>query len=160
MLAAVNGAIDRIVSPLAAELAPVRVNAVSPGVVDTPWWSFLPEKQRRAQFAAGAAVPVGRVGTGDDVAQAVEYLTRASLATGAIPPVDGMSVPRTSSTVCELDFDGPALVTHPWWSAQVDAEIVAADASYTTPRNLTCATSRRPAPRPSRWRGSPLLTAR
>lgn len=35
-LAAVNGAIERIVSPLAAELAPVRVNAVAPGAVDTP----------------------------------------------------------------------------------------------------------------------------
>src|SRR5579863_2568345 len=41
-LAAVNGAIERMVSPLAAELAPVRVNAVSPGIVDTAWWDFLP----------------------------------------------------------------------------------------------------------------------
>ena len=36
-LAAVNGAIERVVSPLAAERAPTRVNAVSPGVVETPW---------------------------------------------------------------------------------------------------------------------------
>ncbi|MGH3250522.1 MAG: SDR family oxidoreductase [Trebonia sp.] len=89
-LAAVNGAIERIVSPLAAELAPVRVNAVSPGIIDTPWWSFLPEDQRQAQFAAAASsVPAGRIGTAADVAGAVAYLVDASLVTGTILPVDG-----------------------------------------------------------------------
>jgi NAD(P)-dependent dehydrogenase (short-subunit alcohol dehydrogenase family) len=89
-LAAVNGAIERIVSPLAAELAPVRVNAVSPGFIDTPWWSFLPKDQRQAQFAAAASsAPVGRVGTAADVAGAIAYLIDASLVTGIILPVDG-----------------------------------------------------------------------
>jgi NAD(P)-dependent dehydrogenase (short-subunit alcohol dehydrogenase family) len=89
-LAAVNGAIERIVPPLAAELAPVRVNAVSPGVVDTPWWSFLPEEQRQEQFATWAGnAPVGRIGTPADVAGAVSYLTGAGLVTGTILPVDG-----------------------------------------------------------------------
>lgn len=89
-LAAVNGAIERIVSPLAAELASVRVNAVSPGIVDTPWWSFLPQDQRQAQFAAAASgVPAGRIGTAADVAGAVAYLIDASLVTGIILPVDG-----------------------------------------------------------------------
>lgn len=89
-LAAVNGAIERIVSPLAAELAPVRVNAVSPGIVDTPWWAFLPDDQRQAQFAAAASsVPAGRIGTAADVAGAVAYLIHASLVTGTILPVDG-----------------------------------------------------------------------
>jgi NAD(P)-dependent dehydrogenase (short-subunit alcohol dehydrogenase family) len=89
-LAAVNGAIERIVSPLAAELAPVRVNAVSPGIVDTPWWSFLPDDQREAQFAAAASsVPAGRIGTAADIAGAVAYLIDASLVTGIILPVDG-----------------------------------------------------------------------
>jgi NAD(P)-dependent dehydrogenase (short-subunit alcohol dehydrogenase family) len=89
-LAAVNGAIERVVSPLAAELAPVRVNAVSPGVVDTPWWSFLPGDQRQAQFTewAGTAL-VGRIGTPADVAAAVSYLIGAGLVTGSILPVDG-----------------------------------------------------------------------
>lgn len=90
VLAAVNGAIERIVSPLAAELAPIRVNAVSPGVIDTPWWSFLPDDQRRAQFdSAAAGVPVGRIGTAADVADAVSYLVHAGLVTGTILPVDG-----------------------------------------------------------------------
>lgn len=89
-LAAVNGAIERIVSPLAAELAPVRVNAVSPGVTDTAWWSFLPACQRQAQFdEAAASVPAGRVATAADVAEAVGYLAGASFVTGTILPVDG-----------------------------------------------------------------------
>jgi len=89
-LAAVNGAIERMVSPLAAELAPVRVNAVSPGVVDTGWWSFLPEAQREEQFKAIAAgVPAGRIAAAADVADAICYLIGASLVTGTILPVDG-----------------------------------------------------------------------
>lgn len=89
-LAAVNGALERIVPPLAAELAPLRVNAVSPGVVDTPWWSFLPEEQKQSQFAATAdGVPMNRVGNPDDVAEAVRYLLGATYVTGTILPVDG-----------------------------------------------------------------------
>src|SRR3984957_4279860 len=89
-LAAVNGAIERMVSPLAAELAPVRVNAVSPGIIDPPWWSFLLDDQRRAQFAAAAgSVPAGRIGTAADVAGGVAYLVGASLVTGTILPMDG-----------------------------------------------------------------------
>jgi NAD(P)-dependent dehydrogenase (short-subunit alcohol dehydrogenase family) len=88
--AAVNGAIERIVPPLAAELAPIRVNAVSPGLVDTPFWSFLPEEHRQAQFAAAAeSVPTKRVGRAEDVAQAVSYLIGATYVTGTILPVDG-----------------------------------------------------------------------
>jgi len=89
-LAAVNGAIERMVSPLAAELAPVRVNAVSPGVVDTPWWDFLPADARQAQFdAMVAGLPATRVATAGDVADAVVYLVGAGVVTGAILPVDG-----------------------------------------------------------------------
>ncbi|WP_217551760.1 SDR family oxidoreductase [Streptomyces sp. GbtcB6] len=89
-LAAVNGAIERMVSPLAAELAPVRVNAVSPGAVDTPWWDFLPQEQRQAQFAAAAeTVPAGRVGRPEDVAAAICYLVDATYVTGSVLPVDG-----------------------------------------------------------------------
>jgi NAD(P)-dependent dehydrogenase (short-subunit alcohol dehydrogenase family) len=89
-LAAANGAIERAVSPLAAELAPVRVNVVSPGVVDTPWWSFLPEDERKNQFdALGASVPAGRVAKPTEVADAISYLARATFVTGTILAVDG-----------------------------------------------------------------------
>jgi NAD(P)-dependent dehydrogenase (short-subunit alcohol dehydrogenase family) len=78
------------VSPLAAELAPVRVNVVAPGAVDTPWWSFLDDDARQAQFAAMAdGVPVKRVGQPADVAAAIRYLIGATFVTGTILPVDG-----------------------------------------------------------------------
>ncbi len=89
-LAAVNGALERAVPPLAAELAPLRVNAVSPGVIDTPWWSWLPEERRREQFEAYAEqTPAGRVGRPGDVADAVRYLIGAGFVTGAVIPCDG-----------------------------------------------------------------------
>ena len=89
-LAAVNGAIERVVSPLAAELAPTRVNAVSPGLVDTPWWAPFPAEVRAEQFEAGAAaVPAGRVGTAEDVAAAIAYLVAADFVTSTVLPVDG-----------------------------------------------------------------------
>jgi NAD(P)-dependent dehydrogenase (short-subunit alcohol dehydrogenase family) len=89
-LSAVNGAVERIVSPLAADLAPVRVNAVSPGLIDTDWWAFLSEEQRAAQFAGIAqSIPTGRVGAPEDVADAIRYVIGASYVTGSILPVDG-----------------------------------------------------------------------
>ncbi|WP_329118443.1 SDR family oxidoreductase [Streptomyces sp. NBC_01465] len=89
-LAAVNGAVERIVPPLAVELAPVRVNAVAPGAIDTPWWSFLPEETREAQFAAAAeGLPAKRVGAPEDVAEAIRYLIGSTYVTGTILPVDG-----------------------------------------------------------------------
>ncbi len=89
-LAAVNGALERAVPPLAAELAPIRVNAVSPGVIDTPWWSFLPEEARRSQFEEYASqTPVRRIGRPSDVADAVRYLLGATFVTGSVIPCDG-----------------------------------------------------------------------
>jgi NAD(P)-dependent dehydrogenase (short-subunit alcohol dehydrogenase family) len=84
-LAAVNGALEAIVPPLAVELAPVRINAVSPGVIDTQWWHVLPDDQRAAFFqAAAAASPVGRIGTPQDVADAICYLAGAGFVTGTV----------------------------------------------------------------------------
>jgi NAD(P)-dependent dehydrogenase (short-subunit alcohol dehydrogenase family) len=69
---------------------PVRVNAVSPGVIDTGWWDFLDPEARRETFAGFAArTPVGRIGTPDDVADAIEYLVGNSFTSGVVLRVDG-----------------------------------------------------------------------
>jgi NAD(P)-dependent dehydrogenase (short-subunit alcohol dehydrogenase family) len=91
-LAAANGALEAIVAPLAVELAPLRVNAVSPGVIDTQWWDGMPADQRRAYFEAVAAVtPVRRVGQPEDVAGAVVYLAGAGFVTGSVLECTGGS---------------------------------------------------------------------
>ncbi|RFU43139.1 SDR family oxidoreductase [Actinomadura logoneensis] len=90
VLAAVNGGIERMVPPLAAELSPVRVNAVAPGLIDTPWWSFVAEDERAATLGRFTdALPVPRPGKADEVAEAIAYLVTADYVTGTILPVDG-----------------------------------------------------------------------
>jgi NAD(P)-dependent dehydrogenase (short-subunit alcohol dehydrogenase family) len=90
-LAAVNGAVETLVPTLALELAPIRVNCVSPGVVDTDWWDrVVPAEQRAAvleSFVAGT--PVGRVGKPEDIADVLSLLVRNGFVTGAVIPVDG-----------------------------------------------------------------------
>lgn len=89
-LAAINGALEAMVKPLAMELRPLRVNAVSPGVIATPWWDRLPEEQRNAVFAQSASDnPVGRVGQPEDVAQAITFLIGNSFMTGSVIECDG-----------------------------------------------------------------------
>jgi NAD(P)-dependent dehydrogenase (short-subunit alcohol dehydrogenase family) len=71
-LAAINGALEIMVPILAKELKPLRVNAVSPGVIDTPWWDFLPADVKQGVFADfSRQVPVGRVGRPEEVAAAI-----------------------------------------------------------------------------------------
>lgn len=88
--AAVNGAVEALVRTLAVELAPVRVNAVSPGIVDTPTWSALPQERRAAMFERLAgSLPAGRVGAPEDVADAIWHLLANEFVTGTVLHVDG-----------------------------------------------------------------------
>lgn len=89
-LAALNGAVEALVKPLAVELAPIRVNAVSPGVVDTAWWAGWPDEAREQFFAQSAkALPVGRVATAEDVAEAVVLAATNPNLTGTVLETDG-----------------------------------------------------------------------
>lgn len=87
---ACNAAIEGLARGLAVELAPIRVNAVSPGTIDGTLWRSRPASVRDAAFAyyAGAAA-LGRVGTEDEVARAVIFLMENSFITGATIYADG-----------------------------------------------------------------------
>ena len=89
-LAAINGTLNAMIPSLALELRPLRVNVVSPGVIATPWWDRVPEAFRAAYFAqAAAAVPLGRIGQPEDIAQAIVFLIQNSFMTGTILDCDG-----------------------------------------------------------------------
>jgi NAD(P)-dependent dehydrogenase (short-subunit alcohol dehydrogenase family) len=89
-LAVVNGAITQMAQTLAKELAPLRVNVVSPGLVDTPAYDGLPAEAKAGMFAGAAkSLPVGRTGTSDDIAEAIVYLLGNGFTTGAVLDVDG-----------------------------------------------------------------------
>lgn len=87
---AINAAIEALTKGLALELAPSRVNAVSPGLVDTPLLDRYPAATRSALLAnAQATLPVQRVGQADDVARAILYLAGEGYSTGSVVVVDG-----------------------------------------------------------------------
>lgn len=91
--AGICGAMEATARALAVELAPVRVNVVTPGFVDTGLWSNVPEAARARMFAdAAARLPVGRIGTAGDVAEHYLAFLRGDYVTGQSIVVDGGGV--------------------------------------------------------------------
>lgn len=87
--ATTNGALAFLVQALAVELAPIRVNAVSPGIVDSGAWDALGERKEPFMQGVAERVPAGRVGTSDDLVQAVLYAMTSTFVTGTVLHVDG-----------------------------------------------------------------------
>jgi NAD(P)-dependent dehydrogenase (short-subunit alcohol dehydrogenase family) len=80
----INGGVVGLVHTLATELAPIRINAVHPGIVgDSPFWADKPLDHVLAR------TPLGRLATMSDVSDAVEFLLRNPAVTGVHLPVDG-----------------------------------------------------------------------
>jgi NAD(P)-dependent dehydrogenase (short-subunit alcohol dehydrogenase family) len=88
-VAATNGAVDALTRSLAVELAPIRVNAFSPGVVDSGAWDALGEA--KAGFLAERAErnPARRIGSPADIASAVTFLMTNTFVTGTTLDIDG-----------------------------------------------------------------------
>jgi len=91
--AAVNAALEGLGRALAIELAPLRVNMISPGWTDTPIWNLMPgmTAERKQERFAGMAqrLPVGRIGHAEDIAAAALFLMTNSFVTGTTLHVDG-----------------------------------------------------------------------
>jgi NAD(P)-dependent dehydrogenase (short-subunit alcohol dehydrogenase family) len=90
VVAAINGALESLAYALAVELGPIRVNAVSPGWVDSPIWKHVAGDAKAATLDAMAKrLPVGRIGQPDDIASAIRFLMRNGFVTGTVLHVDG-----------------------------------------------------------------------
>lgn len=83
-------AMEGLTRALAVELAPIRVNIVSPGIVRSPLWSSMPEAEREALYRQTAErLLVRHVGDVEEIAEAYLYLMRQSYGTGQVLHVDG-----------------------------------------------------------------------
>jgi NAD(P)-dependent dehydrogenase (short-subunit alcohol dehydrogenase family) len=87
------GAMNALTKALAVELAPIRVNAVAPGIVRTPLWDAMSEADRQTFYEQAAQqVPLGRVGHVADTARAYLYCMEQEFGTGVVLTVDGGTV--------------------------------------------------------------------
>jgi NAD(P)-dependent dehydrogenase (short-subunit alcohol dehydrogenase family) len=89
-VAITNSAADTLARALALELAPIRVNAVSPGVIDTGAYDALGDQSKADYFAdITARNPARRIGTTDDIAKAVLFAMTSTFLTGQTLHIDG-----------------------------------------------------------------------
>jgi NAD(P)-dependent dehydrogenase (short-subunit alcohol dehydrogenase family) len=89
----VCAAMNAATKALAVELAPIRVNAVAPGVVRTPLWDAMSAADRDAMYHASAQqLPLGRIAEVEDVALAYVYHMEQAYGTGIVLTIDGGTV--------------------------------------------------------------------
>ncbi len=89
-VAITNAAADTLARSLALELGPIRVNAISPGVIDSGAWDAFGPQGKADYFARmSAANPAGRIGTPEDIAAAVMFALTSTFLTGQTLHIDG-----------------------------------------------------------------------
>jgi NAD(P)-dependent dehydrogenase (short-subunit alcohol dehydrogenase family) len=86
------GAVEAFARSLAVDLAPIRVNTIQPGLIDTPFLDTLGERRSAIIAEYSRRLPVGRVGRTEDVADAVLFLMKNGFVTGITLTVDGGGV--------------------------------------------------------------------
>lgn len=90
-LAAIDAAIEALGRTLALEIAPIRVNVLTPGMIDTPLWGARMGKAEQSKHFEniGKQLPVGRAGLPEDIAHAALFLIQNGFMTGAVLDIDG-----------------------------------------------------------------------
>jgi NAD(P)-dependent dehydrogenase (short-subunit alcohol dehydrogenase family) len=85
-------AVEAFARALAVDLAPVRVNAIQPGLIDTPFLDTLGERRNTFMAEYSKRLPVGRPGRAEEVADAVIFLMKNGFVTGITLTIDGGGV--------------------------------------------------------------------
>lgn len=95
-LAVANAALEAAVKGLANDLGPrLRVNCVSPGLVDTEIWDGMPPERKAGMLAGfGAAIPAGRAGRPEDIGSAILFTITNTWMTGTTLDLDGGAAVR------------------------------------------------------------------
>ena len=88
-LGAVGGAVEQFARGVAPELAPRRINVVSPGTIDTPMVSLSGDERRAAYERMTKNNLIPRAGTADEVAKAIVFAVQNDFVTGTTIDVDG-----------------------------------------------------------------------
>lgn len=87
---AAAGGSEVFASAMALELAPIRVNVIRPGIVDTPMFDRMVGDHREEVLASQAKrIPLGRVAQPDEIAHAVVFLMTNEYVTGSMLTIDG-----------------------------------------------------------------------
>ena len=90
IVAAANAALEGLIRALAVELAPLRVNTVSPGWIDTAIWDKVAGTAKQETLKAMAdRLPVGRIGRPGDIADALYFLMTSAFTSGTVLHVEG-----------------------------------------------------------------------
>ena len=93
---AANAGVSLLAESLAKEIAPVRVNVVSPYYVDTPMWSEMADTERQELFNNVAKqLPIGRVAKIEDIAPTFLHVIESTYLTGVTIPVKGGATLQT-----------------------------------------------------------------
>ncbi len=88
-LSCVGASVENLVRCLAVEMAPIRVNVVSPGTVDTAMFDWMGEEKQDKLKAMTASHLIKRAGTADEVAQGILFVMQNGFVTGTTVDVDG-----------------------------------------------------------------------
>jgi len=88
-LSSVGGAVEAFVRGVAPEIAPRRINVISPGIIDTPMLGPDSPERKAAADKRCAGHPIPRAGTADEVAHGILFLIENDFVTGTTVDVDG-----------------------------------------------------------------------